>query len=112
MQIETINLINYSLHIILLCFKIVLVYKLIKQIGVHSTAKNRSMIVYSPIILSLSVFTVIYSVCEIMFINVFNDGIDFYYYEFIAILDQIIFTGLAILYFNFIKGESDGKNTK
>jgi len=103
-----INLLNYSLHIILLIVKLVLIYGLIKKIGIHTSSKNRTMIVYSPLVLLIALFTIIYTLSEVMFINVFDKGIDFYYYEFIAMIDQIILTSLVIA--NLTKGESNGKN--
>jgi len=109
MEIEYINLTNYSLHIALLFVKIILIYKLIKHIGISSTPKNKTIIIISPLVILIALFTIVFIISELMFLKVFDDGINFYYYEFIAILDEIVFTVLFLI--NFMKGESDGKNT-
>lgn len=105
MTTEYIDMFNFALHLILFITKIYLVYKFTKQIGIITTPKNSKMVVYSPLATSILLFCVIYLYCEAYFLYNFYEGIDLYFYEYVAILDQIIFTSLVLYY--FIKGEKN-----
>lgn len=109
MQNIYIDLINGAFHILLLLVKIFMIYIFIKNLKSIDTPNDKKMLIYSPIIIFLSFFCIIYIYAEIYFLYNFYNNIDFYIYEFLSIFDQILLTIITV--FNFMKGDKkNGKN--
>jgi len=92
-----IDSLNFSIHIILLGVKIWSCYYIL---GSMKNIKSNTgyMFTYKIIHVLLFLFTVVYTVYEIYFIYTFFIPTPIYQYEYIAMIDQIIFTLISIKY--------------
>ena len=93
MDVEHIDAVNFSVHVILLLLKVFMLYFILKNIGIVKTPKNDYVSVHVAFV---ALFSVIYVFVECYFLLTFYKGIDLYQYEYIAVTDQIIFTCLFV----------------
>lgn len=101
MEAEYINSSLFTLHVILLGVKVFAVYIIYNWFKVSkSLNKDKYLFVYIPMQIFLFLFGCLFIVSEIYFILNFYKDIDLYYYEYLAILDEIIFTLIGITYFS------------
>lgn len=89
----------FSVHLMLFIVKVWAFIFLFKNIIITETPKtDRYMIIFKPIeilIILMTFFTVIFEIY--FFINFFVD-VKLYFYEYLAILDQVFLTILVIAY--------------
>jgi len=103
LSIEYINTINLTLHYAIMTSKLYLMYIVIMNISTIKTPNSdKLMSIYSPLSVFIILFTIVYIIAELNFIILFDKDLFLYYYEFMAMLDQIIFTILIAK--NFKKG--------
>lgn len=107
MDSEHIDLINAIIHGVLFLVKFAMMVVIIKMIKSEATPNKKRILIYSPNVFILALFTGLYIYCEAYFLYNFYKGIDLYIYEFIAMIDQIYLTVLVLL--NLNKGDSYGK---
>ena len=93
----------FAFHIALLLVKVWALYIIFKLlILVESPNTEKYMIVFKPIELTLFIFSIAVLISEMFFIYGFFVNDTLYNYEYLAMIDQIFFTILAI---NYIKTE-------
>ncbi len=89
---------NFAIHIILLSVKIWLCYVVYSLIKIEKANKN-TLLVYKLWQVLLLSFTIIYTAYEIYFIYTFFIPTPIWQYEYMAMMDQIIFSIIAVKYF-------------
>jgi len=99
MNIEHIISFLFAVHIALLIVKI---WSTFVIFGWFNTAKSldhkRYLLDYELSYLALFIFSASILAYEIYFLYCFFMGLDLYFYEYMSVLDQIIFTIIAISY--------------
>lgn len=106
MQVDFINPLLFAFHSILLLVKLYLVYFLFNQFTVvKSTVKESYLITYAPMQVIIFIFSLLIVLSEINFIFSFYEVKDLYWYECLAITDQVIFSTIVI---SLLKRSKDG----
>lgn len=100
MELEQITSFLFTVHMILLCIKIWSTFIIFGWL----TAKNKKR---KRIYLSiLFLFSSLMLSMELYFMYAFFIDLDLYFYEYVAVLDEVIFTIIAITYLK--KEETNG----
>ena len=95
---ETINSWLFTFHTVLLGVKIWALFY-ITSLFILVRSQNQSyMIVFTTYTFFLFILSILMVGLEAWFMYSFFDAIDLYYYEYASILDQIIFTIVAVNY--------------
>lgn len=95
------------MHILLLLVKSYSVYFFISSMVITKAPNSSNIFVFKYIEFFMMIFSLILMFSEIYFIYNFYINITLYLYEFLAILDEILFTILAVYYIK--KGVHNGK---
>ena len=107
MEIDHITSFLFAIHIALLFIKI---WSTFVIFGWFNTAKSlnnkRYLLDYKLLYLALFIFSCLMMGMEIYFLYAFFIDIDLYFYEYVAVMDEIIFTIIAITYLK--KEETNG----
>jgi hypothetical protein len=99
MEFELINSFLLVFHFLLFIGKAWAISFLL-PIYIYSSARStRRMIVFRYAVCALLIFSVMMVFLELWYLYNFFLDIDLYYYEYFSVLDQIIFTGIGVLYF-------------
>ena len=98
-----INVLLFSLHITLLSTKLFALLFMAKFILKYHSSFLKLSIVYA-----FFLFTIGYTLMQAWFISNFFNDIDAYIYELMSIVDQVVFSILAVFY--LIKEVECGKN--
>jgi len=107
MEIEHITSFLFAVHLALLCVKIWSTFIIFGWFtAVKSPNGAKYMLVYKASYFILFLFSALMLAMEIYFLYSFFIELDLYFYEYTAVLDEIIFTIIAISYLK--KEENNG----
>lgn len=99
MNLEQIDALSFTIHIILLGVKMWATWVILGWfMFTRSTITSKIMIQYTPLHVALLTFSVAMVVYEIYFIYSFFEDLILPYYEYLAMMDEIVFTLIAINY--------------
>ena len=108
MQVDYINSLLFAFHVLLFMVKLYMTYKLWSLFKITGSDNRASyLMVYTPLLVFVFIFNFIILLSELNYIFTFYIVVDVYYYEYLAITDEIVFTLIALKL--LLKREEDGK---
>lgn len=97
MGIDQINSLLFAVHLLLLIVKLYVTGLFFSKFLLSkSTNGSKYMFVYSSFNATMFIFSFVVVLSELYFLANFYNDIDLYYYEYLAIFDQLLFTIICI----------------
>lgn len=98
MSDQEIHVSLFTLHTLLFGVKLWAVWFAFSKLAFAQSNNKSFMVVFKAVNLALLLFCVAIATAEAWYLYSFFATIDLYYYEYISIVDQIVFTLIAVNY--------------